>query len=178
MLYVEEFRPLSRPSSGFGPIHALASGLHTRRVDENVVALLRSLVASLSKLHVAAQALPPKEPVPQSGWLLRGVFYSLDDGGHLLTIPFLSTRKKKNVEVTVTLTDSAKDPSAPFAIIGTDSVLKRQGAPIGWNPYVVSARFIVHRIEGDKSLNDLADQIAQKIVDRATELSNQDAARR
>ena len=67
---------------------------------------------------------------------------------------------------------------APFAIIGTDSVLKGQGAPIGWNPYVVSARFVVHRIEGDKSLNDLADQIAQKIVDRATELSNQDAARR
>jgi hypothetical protein len=146
-------------------------------VDENAAALSRSLVASLSKVHVVAQALPPTEPVPQSGWLVRGVFYSLDDGGHLLTIPLLSTRKKQNVEVTVTLTDSAKDPSAPFAVIGTDSALKGQGAPIGWNPYVVSARFVVHRIEGDKSLNDLADQIAQKIVERAAELSSQDAAR-
>jgi hypothetical protein len=70
MLHVEKFRPLSQPSSGFGPIHALASGLQTRRVDENAVALPRSLVASLSKVHVAVQALPPKEPVPQSGWLV------------------------------------------------------------------------------------------------------------
>ena len=58
------------------------------------------------------------------------------------------------------------------------SELLAQGAPIGWNPYVVSARFVVHRVKGDKSLNDLADQIAQKIVDRAAELSSQDAARR
>jgi hypothetical protein len=42
---------------------------------------------------------------------------------------------------------------------------------------VVSARFVVHEIEGDKLLNDLADKIAQKIVDCATELSSQDAAR-
>jgi hypothetical protein len=146
-------------------------------VDEDAVALSRALVVSLSKLHVAAQALPPKDPVPQSGWLVRGVFCSLDDGGHLLTIPLLSSRKTQNVEVTVTLTDSAKDPSAPFASIGADSALKGQRAPIGWNPYVVSARFVVHRIEGDKSIRALADQIAQTIVDRATELSNQDAAR-
>jgi hypothetical protein len=44
MLYVEEFQPLSQPSSGFGPIHTLASRLHARRVDENAVALSRSLV--------------------------------------------------------------------------------------------------------------------------------------
>jgi hypothetical protein len=60
----------------------------------------------------------------------------------------------------------------------TDSVLKGEGAPIGWNPYVASARFVAHRIEGDNSLNDLADQIAQKIAERSADLISRNAAPR
>ena len=49
-------------------------------------------------------------------------------------------------------------------------MLKDEGAPIGWNPYVVSARLMALRIESDKSLNELADQIAQKIAERSADL--------
>jgi hypothetical protein len=174
-LYVEEFQPVARTANGFGPLHAMASGLHAHRTDENAAALSRALVASLTSAHIAAQALPPNAPPPRSGWLVRGVFYSLDEGGHLITIPFLGTRKAPNVEVTVTLADGAKDPDTPFAVIGADSVLKGQGAPLGWNPYVVSARFVVHRIQGDKSLDDLADQITKKIMESAADLASRDA---
>jgi hypothetical protein len=172
--YVQPFQPVAKGSSGFGPLHAIASGLHAHRVDEDAAALSR-VVASLLKTHIAAQGLPLNAPLLQTGWVVRGVFYSLDEGGHLLSIPFLSTRKAPNVEVTVTLADIAKNPDGPFAIIGTDSVLKGEAAPIGWNPYVVSARFVAHRMEGDKSLNDLADQIAQKIAERSADLISRNA---
>lgn len=176
VLYVGQFRPVTTASSGFGPLHAIKSDLHAHRVDDNAAALSRALVKSLSAAHFAAEALPSKEPLPKSGWLVSGVFYSLDDGGHLLTIPFLNTKKAPDVEVTVTLADIAKDPHTPFAVIGTDSVLKGQGAPIGWNPYVVGARFVVHRIEGDQSLNDLAGQITQKVLQSRADLIHRDAA--
>jgi Domain of unknown function (DUF4410) len=175
IVYVAEFQPVTKKSSGFGPLHAISSGLHAHRADENAAALSRALVASLVKAHFTAQVLPLTGPLPQSGWVVRGVFYSLDEGGHLVSVPFLSSRKSPNVQVTVTLTDNAKNPETPFAIIGTDSVLKGQGVPVGWNPYVVSARFVMHRMEGDKSLNDLADQIAQKIAERSADLISQDA---
>jgi hypothetical protein len=176
LLYVGQFQPATATSEGFGPLHAIKSGLHTHRVDSNAAALTKALVNSLSKAHIAAQPSPPDGPLPKSGWLVSGVFYSLDDGGHLITIPFLSTRKAPNVEVTVTLADLAKDPHTPFAVLGTDSVLKGQGAPLGWNPYVVSARFVVHRIEGDQSLNRLADDITQKILQNRAELSHRDVS--
>jgi hypothetical protein len=177
-LYVQPFQPVAKNSSGFGPVHAITSGLHAHRVDEHAAALSRAVVASLLNAHITAQGLTLNAPLPHSGWVVRGVFYSLDEGGHPLSIPFLGTRKAPNVEVTVTLADIAKNPNRPFAIIGTDSVLKGEGAPIGWNPYVVSARFVAHRIEGDKSLNDLADQIAQKIAERSAALISRNAAPR
>jgi hypothetical protein len=146
-LYVQPFQPVAKGSSGFGPLHAITSGLHAHRVDENAAGLSRVVVASLLKAHIAAQGLPLNAPLPQTG---------------------------PNVEVTVTLADIAKNPDRPFAIIGTDSVLKGEGAPIGWNPYVVSARAVAHRIEGDKSF-DLADQIAQKIAERSADLISRNA---
>lgn len=174
IIYVDQFQPAAKSSGGFGPLHAIKSGLHSRRVDENAAALSHALVTSLSTQHFEAKEAPSK--LPPSGWLLRGIFYSLDEGGHVLSLPFLSTRKSPDVEVTVTLADIAKDPLTPFAVIGTESVLKGQGAPLGWNPYVVGARFVVHKIEGDTSLKDLADQIAQKVAQQAADLTAHAAA--
>lgn len=176
-LYVEEFQPVSGTSHELRPLRALTSGVHSYRVDKNAAALSKALVQALLNAHVAAEALPSNRPRPQTGWLLRGVYYSLDPDGHLLPIPFLNRGDAPNVEVTITLANGAKDPDAPFAILGKDSVLKGQGAPVGWNPYVVAARFIVNRFEGDKSLNDLANQIAQQIVGHSADLLNRDAAR-
>jgi hypothetical protein len=174
VMYVEEFQPVAQSSGGFGPLHAIGSGMRAHRVDSNAAALSRAVVKALANAHVAAEAIPTDGPIPKSGWLIRGVFFSLDDGGHLLKIPFLSTNKAPNVEVTVTIADCAKDPNTPFAVIGTDSVLQGQGAPLGWNPYVVSARFVIHRIEGDHSLDGVAGDIAQKILEHRSSLVNQD----
>jgi hypothetical protein len=162
ILYVEPFQPVTVKSSGFGPLHAISAHLHAHRVDANADALSHALVTSLVKSNVDARVAPTENGLPNSGWCIAGVFYSLDEAGHLLSIPFLSTRKSPDVQVTVTISDLGQRQSPPFAVIGTDGVLKGQGAPLGWNPYVVSARFVMHRIEGEKSLTALADQMPKK----------------
>ncbi len=176
-IYVGEFQPVEQPSSGFGPLHALTSGLHDRSVDKEATALSLAVVRALQNRQIAAQKLAPDGPLPASGWLVRGVFYSLDSGGHLLSLPFLNSHKSPNVEVSVTIADCAKDPATPFAVIGTDAVIKGRGAPIGWNPYVIGARLVIKDVERTNSLDDLAAQIAQKISENWTDLAHQDAGR-
>ena len=176
ILYVEPFQPVTVKSSGIGPLHAVSSHLHARRADVNAEKLSQALVASLEKLNVDARAAPATVDLPNSGWRIAGVFYALDEGGHLLSIPFFNTQKSPDVQVTLTISDLGKSQSPPFAVIGADGVLKGQGAPLGWNPYVISARLVVHRIEGENTLNSLADQIAHKIVESTPALLAQDLA--
>jgi hypothetical protein len=53
--------------------------------------------------------------------------------------------------------------------------LKGQGSAVSWNPHVVAAKFVVHKVQGRASLDGLADQIAQKILDARAELLIHDA---
>jgi hypothetical protein len=163
-IYVGQFQPIAPNSPGFGPIHLIKSELRTQRTDANAAALSQAVIEALSAAHVRVLPLPSKGPLPDSGWLVSGLFYSLDEGGHLISIPFLSSHKMPDVEVTVTIADCSKEPHIPFAIMGTDAVLKGQKAPVGWNPYVVGARFVVHKVEGEQSLKTLGAQIAQQIL--------------
>jgi hypothetical protein len=170
-LYVGSFQPVERTSSGFGPLHALASDLHKIKADGNAAEMLDALVKVLRKRDTWADVLPADAaPLPPTGWLIRGVYYGLDDESGLISVPFLGTSKEPDVEITVTLAECAKDPSVPFAVIGTDAVLKGQGSAASWNPYVVAAKFVVHKVQGRASLDGLADQIAQKILDERAEL--------
>jgi hypothetical protein len=50
-----------------------------------------------------------------------------------------------------------------------------QGTAVSWNPYVAAAKFVVHQVRGEDSLQLLADQIAQKILDERQTLLIHDA---
>ena len=63
----------------------------------------------------------------------------------------------------------------PFAVIGNEAILKGQGTAVSWNPYVAAAKFVVHQVQGEDSLQLLANQIAQKIVDERQNLVMHDA---
>ena len=66
----------------------------------------------------------------------------MDENSRLISVPFISTDKGPNVEVSVTVADYAQNPDIPFAVIGTEAVLKGQGTAISWNPYVAAAKFV------------------------------------
>jgi hypothetical protein len=89
----------------------------------------------LQKLRAHADPLPAETSRrPSSGWLIQGVFYALDENSRLISVPFVHTDKGPNVEVSVTVTDYALNSDVPFAVIGTEAVLKGQGTAISWNP--------------------------------------------
>jgi len=46
---------------------------------------------------------------------------------------------------------------------GTADAIRGQGVPVGWNPYVVAARFIVMKAEQMMDVQDVAREIAQQI---------------
>jgi hypothetical protein len=120
-LYVASFQPVEHTSSGFGPLHALTSDLHKIKADGNAAEMPDALVKALRKRDARADVLrADATPLPPTGWLIGGVYYGLDDKSRVISVPFLGTPKQPKVEITVTSAECAKDPSVPFAVIGTD----------------------------------------------------------
>jgi hypothetical protein len=165
-LYVGEFQPVERARNGFGPIHALNSDIRRIKADSNAARLSTALTEELRKLGAHTDPQPAgASHRPNSGWLVQGVFYAMDENSRLISVPLVSSGKGPNVEVSVTITDCSLNPDIPFAVIGTETVLKGQGTAISWNPYVAAAKFVLHQVKGQDSIAVLAAQIAQKIID-------------
>ena len=59
-------------------------------------------------------------------------------------------------------------------MIGADAILKGQGSAFGWNPYIIGAKLVIHEVEGRKSMDALADQIADKILENRAGLGRHD----
>jgi len=173
-IYVEDFRPVDEAAQGSGPLGAIASSMHRREVDENADRLSDALVAALNSRNASATRLHDTDAVPERGWIVRGVLYSLDKQSHLISLPFQKSGGGPNVEVSVTIADAARDPATPFAVVGTDAALKGQGSALSWNPYIIGAKFIVKKVEGEASIEALAQQIAAKILDSRQALALHD----
>jgi hypothetical protein len=125
MLYVGKFEPIERAPTGFGPLHALNADIRRIKADSNAARLSTALTAALRKLGASADSLPADASQrPSSGWLIKGVFYARDENSRLISVPFVRTDKGPNVEVSMTIADFALNPDSPFAVIGTEAVLK------------------------------------------------------
>ena len=175
-LYVGKFESVERAPEGFGPFHRLNADIRRIKADNNAARLSSALTEALRKLGARADPLPSDTSGrPSSGWKVQGVFYALDESSRLVSVPSISTDKGPNVEVSVTVTDYALNPNTPFAVIGTQAALKGQGTAISWNPYVAAAKFVLHQDKGQDSIDVLASEIAQKIIDESESLLAHDA---
>jgi hypothetical protein len=163
-IYVGSIEPLQQAPSGSGPLHHLAARSHNRKVNQNAATLSKDIARALSSQNAPAVVLSTDAPLPTEGWLVRGVYYAVDNG-RLISVPVPGSDEGSNVEVTITVADCANDPKTPFAVIGTEAAVKGQGIPAGWKPYVVAAKFVVDKAEGQHALDTLADQIATKILE-------------
>ena len=177
-LYVGKFEPIEHAPSGFGPLHALNADIRRMKADSNAARLSTSVTAELRKLGAHADPLPAEASRrPSSGWAIKGVFYALDENSRLISVPFVHMDRGPNVEVSVTVTDFALNPDIPFAVIGSEAVLKGQGTAFSWNPYVAAAKFVLHQVKGQDSIEVLATQIAQKIIDERQRLVEHDPSK-
>jgi hypothetical protein len=165
-------RPASSALAVLSSLLLLASGARADDVSSQVSAQPTMYVG---KLGAHAEPLPTEASHrPSSGWLIKGVFYAMDENSRLISVPFVHTDKGPNVEVSVTVTDYALNPDIPFAVIGSEAALRGQGTAISWNPYVAAAKFVLHQVKGQDSIDVLATQIAQKIIDERQRLLEHD----
>ena len=146
-LYVGKFQPVESAPSRIGPLQRVNAGMHRVKAEAKAAQLSSSLVDALHKLKISAELLPEDAAArPHVGWVIKGVYYALDQNGRLVSLP-MEHENGPNVEVSVSIADCAADPYVPFAVLGTDAVMKGQGAPVGWNPYVVAAKFVFHEVQ-------------------------------
>jgi hypothetical protein len=77
----------------------------------------------------------------------------------------LGGEEAPNVEVSVSVADLAVNPSVPFVVFGRADALRGQGAPVGWNPWVVASKFVLHEVQDGYDLDALARQIVGTILE-------------
>lgn len=175
-LYVGKFQPVESAPSRVGPLHRVNVGMHRAKAEAKAAQLSSSLVDALVNLKVSAELLPEDAAArPRAGWVVKGVYYAMDQNGRLVSLPLDHEQNGPNVEVSISIADCAGDLNVPFAVIGTDGVMKGQGAPVGWNPYVVAAKFVFHEVQGQDSIATLARQIAQMILQQQQQLLSHDS---
>jgi hypothetical protein len=110
---------------------------------------------------------------------VTGVLYALDSKGKVVQMPSLpsSGSPAPNTQVTVSVADLAVDPASPFIVFGTAEALRGQGESVGWNPYVVAAKFVVNKVESSADIQRFAKEIVESILKNKTTLEEQARAK-
>lgn len=168
-VYVQDFtggyEPAQSSSSGrSGPLARIRAARANEKASTSASQLSGDIVKEFAAQGFTAKRLDPKEPLPADGWLVRGTFYATDSGGNVIPTELLGGEQKPNTQLSVSVSNLAKDPNAPFIVFGKAEALKGQGAPVGWNPYVVAAKFVINTVESATDLEKLAKEIVQTIM--------------
>lgn len=165
-VYVQDFTGTYQPESQgrSGPVARLRGARGSEKASQSATTLSKDIVKEFGNAGFVARRLEPNVPLPTDGWLVRGAFYATDAGGNIIPTELLGGEQKPNTQVSVSVANLAKDPNAPFIVFGKAEAMKGQGAPVGWNPYVVAAKFVVNTVESATDLDKLARDIVQTIV--------------
>lgn len=165
-VYVQDFPGIYQPASQGrnGPLARMRGARASEKASQSASTLSKDIVKEFASAGFVASRLDPDTPLPADGWLVRGAFYATDSGGNVIPTELLGGEQKPNTQVSVSVANLAKDPNAPFIVFGKAEALKGQGAPVGWNPYVVAAKFVINTVESTTDLDKLAKDIVQTIM--------------
>ena len=171
-IYVEDFEAHTGDQSGGGaPRRGPLSILRGARASQKAVASAGSLSGAIADEFKAqgytARRIARDKPLPTGeGWLVTGIFYAIDAQTGLIKMPsFISGQPDPvNTKITVSVADLAVNPNSPFIVFGEAEALRGQGPPVGWNPYVVAAKFVVDQVESAADIKKLAKEIVDTIL--------------
>ncbi|WP_295457145.1 hypothetical protein [uncultured Thiodictyon sp.] len=179
MVYVEDFQSGMAPGSARGgPLTGLESRRRSVKTSGNAAELSQAIVTAFIASGVSAQPLPPGRPLPRAGWLVRGQFYATDARGHHGPLPAAvsGAPPAPNTQVTVSVADLAVNPDSPLVVFGTTEALPGQGPPVGWDPYVVAAKFVINQAQSRAGIDALARQIVAVILKNKATIAKTHAA--
>ncbi len=170
-IYVQDFEAhTGEPAGGGLPRRGPLSFLRSARASQKAVMSAGSLSGAIADQLTAqgytSQRISREAPPPREGWLVTGVFYAIDTQSGMIRMPsFISGQPDPvNTKITVSVADLGVDPATPFIVFGQAEALRGQGPPVGWNPYVVAAKFFIDKVESTADINKLAKEIVDTIV--------------
>jgi hypothetical protein len=167
-VYVQDFQAhvQETSSSRGGPLTRLRQGRSNEKAWQTAGSLSGAIADQFKAAGYTSQRIPRSAPLPDTGWLVTGVFYALDSQGKVIQMPsFMSgDTPPPNTQVTVSVADLAGNPAAPFIVFGKADALRGQGPPVGWNPYVIAAKFVVNKVESAADVKAFAKEIVDTIL--------------
>jgi hypothetical protein len=167
-VYVQDFtgtyEPAPSSTGRSGPLARIRGARAGEKASQSASQLTGDIVKEFQAQGFTASRLEAGKTLPSDGWLVRGSFYATDSGGNIIPTELLGGEQKPNTQLSVSVANLAKDPNAPFIVFGKAEALKGQGAPVGWNPYVVAAKFVINQVESATDLEKLAKEIVQTIM--------------
>jgi len=182
-IYVQDFEAHTGDAAGNStPRKGPLSFLRNMRASQKAVMSAGSLSGAIADQFTAqgytSQRITREASLPKDGWLVTGIFYAIDGQTGLIRMPtFLSGQPDPvNTDITVSVSDLATNPDAPFIVFGRAEALRGQGPPVGWNPYVIAAKFVVDKIESAADINKLAKEIVDTILKNKPVVMEQAAA--
>lgn len=139
--------------------------LASQLVDE----MSAALVKDLNKAGLAAQRLVSSAGLPKTGWLVRGVFTSVNQGNQLERAVIGFGKGKTDVQVVVDVNDLAAGvPQKLYEVTTKADSGKAPGAgpTIILGPAGLAARFVIAGHDLDRNVRQTASLIADEVVRR------------
>ncbi|OLL31158.1 hypothetical protein BTH42_13180 [Burkholderia sp. SRS-W-2-2016] len=137
------------------------------RAQEVVELMAQSLTDDLKKAGVDARRVMPGEPLPHSGWQVRGVFLSVDEGNRVRRAMVGMGAGQSQFQVAVSC-DSLAAPDLPplYESVDTGASRNMPGAVIKLNPYVIAAKVVLSGRDEKTAIRTSAQQIADALVQK------------
>jgi hypothetical protein len=136
---------------------------------ELVDSMSATLVKVLTKAGLPARRLRAGEPLPTTGWLVRGVFTEVNQGNQLKRAVIGFGAGQTDLQVLVDIADLAHGTPKKFYELNTTAT---SGKAPGAGPMIVlcpvgaAARFVITGKDLDRNVKQTAAQIAGEVVKR------------
>jgi hypothetical protein len=140
-----------------------------QEAQQIVAKLADALVNDLREKGLDAQRLASGAPLPAQGWLVRGVFLSIDEGNSMRRAVVGMGAGASQIELAVAVDNlSAQAPQPLYQVIDSQSSHAKPGAgaAIALNPYVAAAKFVLSRADDRKSVDHAAAEVADSVAAR------------
>jgi hypothetical protein len=138
--------------------------VHAQKI---VSSMADRITSDLKKAGVDARRLPPGAAPPDRGWLVRGVFLSVDEGNRVRRAVVGFGAGQGSLQVAVAVNDLAtQGPQPLYEDVDSGSGGHMPGAIVKLNPYVALAKFVLAGHDEASTIKHTAQDIADTVVQR------------
>jgi hypothetical protein len=126
-----------------------------------------TLVADLQHDGIDARRLPGDAPLPAQGWLVRGVFLSVDEGNRVRRAVVGFGAGQGKIELAVAIDPLPNESPTPlYQTVEGQSDRHVPGAIVKLNPYAAAARYVMAGNDQQADIKQVAGQVADAVQAR------------